>query len=178
MRLYAQCSCGECRPSALAVNVLALAKDLTLLIPADERNAPRRPRRAPRGRRKRRAAEVNARSASRTLPARQAPRHSSIAPKCQEPPQRRASVRTAKGSSRRRRRGRDERLYSQGIDGFLDHVVLPDFQRYQQVVREKTDEDVRLIQREGDKPPKKANADPFEFHRSRWNPGRRLRHHP
>lgn len=47
---------------------------------------------------------------------------------------------------------RDPTRYSQGIDGFLDHVVLSDFELFRRVVRETTGNEVVLIQREGDKP--------------------------
>src|SRR4051812_7847688 len=48
---------------------------------------------------------------------------------------------------------RDSRRFSQGIDGFLDHVILSDFRHFQSVVREATGNEVALIQREGDTPP-------------------------
>lgn len=48
---------------------------------------------------------------------------------------------------------RDRRRFSQGIDGFLDHVILSDFGHFQDVVRRETGNEVVLIQREGDRPP-------------------------
>ncbi|GAB1539218.1 hypothetical protein NUACC21_18840 [Scytonema sp. NUACC21] len=43
--------------------------------------------------------------------------------------------------------------YNQGISGFLDHVVLFDFQHFSDVVAEATGNPVSLIQRGGDAPP-------------------------
>jgi hypothetical protein len=43
--------------------------------------------------------------------------------------------------------------FHQGIEGFLDHVILSDFQHFQRVVQDATGNPVVLIQREGDKPP-------------------------
>jgi hypothetical protein len=48
---------------------------------------------------------------------------------------------------------RDSARFPQGIEGFLDHVILSDFHHFQQVIREATGNEVVLIQREGDKPP-------------------------
>ncbi|WP_296710340.1 hypothetical protein [Rhodoblastus sp.] len=48
---------------------------------------------------------------------------------------------------------RDPARFPQGIEGFLDHVILSDFQHFQRVIREATGNEVVLIQREGDKPP-------------------------
>jgi hypothetical protein len=47
---------------------------------------------------------------------------------------------------------RDVQRFSQGIDGFLDHVILADFRHFQQIIRQETGNDVLLIQREGDRP--------------------------
>jgi hypothetical protein len=48
---------------------------------------------------------------------------------------------------------RDARRFSQGIDGFMDNVILADFAHFRDVVRTETGNEVALIQREGDKPP-------------------------
>lgn len=47
----------------------------------------------------------------------------------------------------------DPARFHQGIEGFLDHVILSDFRHFQSVVQEATGNPVVLIQREGDKPP-------------------------
>jgi hypothetical protein len=43
--------------------------------------------------------------------------------------------------------------FDQGIAGFMDHVILADFDLFQEVIRESTGHTVRVIQRQGDKPP-------------------------
>src|SRR5262245_58159 len=47
---------------------------------------------------------------------------------------------------------RDPARFDQGIAGFLDHVVLSDFEAFRKLVREETGHDVPVIQRESDKP--------------------------
>lgn len=48
---------------------------------------------------------------------------------------------------------RDPARFPQGIEGFLEHVILSDFRHFQRVIREATGNEVVLIQREGNKPP-------------------------
>ena len=48
---------------------------------------------------------------------------------------------------------RDAQHFPQGIEGFLDYIILSDFRHFQQVIRQETGNEVVLIQREGDKPP-------------------------
>jgi hypothetical protein len=48
---------------------------------------------------------------------------------------------------------RDAQRFSQGIDGFLDYVILSDFKHFQQIIRQATGNEVVLIQREGGRPP-------------------------
>jgi hypothetical protein len=47
----------------------------------------------------------------------------------------------------------DAARFSQGIDGFIDDVILADFRHFREVVQTETGHDVRVIQREGAKPP-------------------------
>lgn len=46
----------------------------------------------------------------------------------------------------------DPGRFHQGIEGFLDHVILSDFRHFQRVIQDTTGNPVVLIQREGDKP--------------------------
>jgi len=48
---------------------------------------------------------------------------------------------------------RDQALFDQGIAGFLDHVVLSDFEVFRKFIKGETGNEVPVIQREGDKPP-------------------------
>ena len=48
---------------------------------------------------------------------------------------------------------RDPSQFHQSIQGFMDHVILADFDRFRQVIKEVTGHEVPVIQREGDKPP-------------------------
>lgn len=48
---------------------------------------------------------------------------------------------------------KDPQNFSQNISGFLDHVILADFQRFTELVLEETGYVVPVIQREGDQPP-------------------------
>jgi hypothetical protein len=48
---------------------------------------------------------------------------------------------------------RDPARYHQGIQGFIDHVILSDFEAFRGVITELTGSEVPVIQREGDRPP-------------------------
>jgi hypothetical protein len=48
---------------------------------------------------------------------------------------------------------KDPGVYSQDLLGFLDHVVLTDFEVFRRAIKEATGHEVPLIQREGDQPP-------------------------
>lgn len=48
---------------------------------------------------------------------------------------------------------RDPGQFRQGIEGFLDSIILSDFRHFQQIIRRSTGNEVVLIQREGDTPP-------------------------
>lgn len=48
---------------------------------------------------------------------------------------------------------KDPARFHQGIEGFLDDIILSDFRHFQRVVQDATGNPVVLIQREGDKPP-------------------------
>src|SRR5262245_14382440 len=50
---------------------------------------------------------------------------------------------------------RDAAQYNQGIAGFFDYIVLPDFDAFRRVVKEATGHDVALLQRETDAMPPK-----------------------
>lgn len=43
--------------------------------------------------------------------------------------------------------------FPQGVQGFLDHVILRDFERFRAVVGAESQQEVELIQRVGDQPP-------------------------
>lgn len=53
----------------------------------------------------------------------------------------------------------DPSRYKQDISGFLDHVILSDFQAFEKVVISQTGNSVSLLQREGDTPPVKELDD-------------------
>jgi len=48
---------------------------------------------------------------------------------------------------------RDPSQFHPSIEGFLDHVILADFERFRQVIKTLTGHEVPVIQRAGDKPP-------------------------
>lgn len=48
---------------------------------------------------------------------------------------------------------REPAQYDQGLAGFLDHVILPDFEVFRRTIREETGNEVPIIQREGSAPP-------------------------
>jgi hypothetical protein len=56
---------------------------------------------------------------------------------------------------------KDPAKFPQSVEGFLDHIVLHDFEQFRQVVRETTGNDVPVMQRQGDKPPTGELGDRF-----------------
>jgi hypothetical protein len=47
----------------------------------------------------------------------------------------------------------DPSRFEQGVAGFMDHVVLSDFEAFRRFIKVETGHEVPVIQREGDKPP-------------------------
>lgn len=48
---------------------------------------------------------------------------------------------------------KNPQTHAQSVQGFLDHVILSDFERFRTVVKEATGQEVEVIQRLGDQPP-------------------------
>src|SRR4051812_9237512 len=56
---------------------------------------------------------------------------------------------------------RDPKIFNQTIKGFLDHVILEDFEQFRAVVRDATGHEVAIVQREGEQLPTHNLDDDF-----------------